>query len=103
VIIVKRGGRRGGEEERRRGGEEEKGAATERKAAVGDTLEFTMRSGTASRCWDLFVVLSLHFPFTDANRIVTDTPELQKSTITGKHTSMRESARHEGQEPPRAQ
>ncbi|XP_075966310.1 C-type lectin domain family 18 member A-like [Anarhichas minor] len=42
-----------------------------------------MGSGTASRCWDLFVILSLLPPFIYANRIITDTPELQKSTITG--------------------
>ncbi|XP_054474452.1 C-type lectin domain family 18 member A-like [Anoplopoma fimbria] len=42
-----------------------------------------MGSGTASRCLDLFVVLSLLPPFIYANRIITHKPELQKSTVTG--------------------
>lgn len=45
-----------------------------------------MESTAASRCLDLFVVLSLLPPFISATRIITDTPDLQKSTSTGKHT-----------------
>ncbi|TMS13003.1 hypothetical protein E3U43_018078, partial [Larimichthys crocea] len=42
-----------------------------------------MESTAASRCLDLFVVLSLLPPFISATRIITDTPDLQKSTSTG--------------------
>ncbi|TKS70090.1 C-type lectin domain family 18 member A [Collichthys lucidus] len=42
-----------------------------------------MKSTAASRCLDLFVVLSLLPPFISASRIITDTPDLQKSTSTG--------------------
>ncbi|XP_044060150.1 C-type lectin domain family 18 member A-like isoform X2 [Siniperca chuatsi] len=42
-----------------------------------------MGSVTASRCLDLFVVLSLLPPCIYANRIITDTPDLQMSTTTG--------------------
>lgn len=49
--------------------------------------EFTMLFVTACRCLDLFVVLSMLFPFIHANRIITDRPDHQKSTTTtGKHT-----------------
>ncbi|XP_045888785.1 C-type lectin domain family 18 member A-like isoform X1 [Micropterus dolomieu] len=37
---------------------------------------------TACRCLDLFVVLSMLFPFIHANRIITDRPDHQKSTTT---------------------
>ncbi|KAF3832579.1 hypothetical protein F7725_026244 [Dissostichus mawsoni] len=42
-----------------------------------------MRSGTASRGLDLLVALSLLPQFIFANRIITDTPEPLKPTITG--------------------
>lgn len=56
-----------------------------------------MRCATASRGLDLLVALSLLPQFIFANRIITDTPEPLKPTITGKHTlAVREAGGHEG-------
>ncbi|KAI3377853.1 hypothetical protein L3Q82_008991 [Scortum barcoo] len=72
-------GKEGGEERRRR--QEDREAA----AVSLETLEeSTMGSAAASRCLDLFVLLSLLPPSTCADRIIRAAPDQQRSTGTGK-------------------
>lgn len=72
---------------RKEGGEEQGGRInSERVAADAGTLqEFTMESVTAFRSLDLLIALSLLSPFIHANRMITDTPDIQKSHTIGKH------------------
>lgn len=72
------------------GGEDQGGRITDNKWPVLlETLrEFTMESVTASRCLDVFVILSLLPLLISPSWIIKDTPGLQSGT-TGKDTPSR--------------